>query len=156
LLSRQRSSKRSTILVLLWFSRPDCDRAPSPRLDQGRQSRRREALTLPTREGACWRRSRRIQAIVTTSCSGEGTPGVVSKSEACFGRARRERGCLSFLRRWTAWSVAAPPRRGQSEVRPRRLTGGHDPRRPRALVVSLPRHAASEMALERMVPSRRP
>jgi hypothetical protein len=27
-LSRQRSSKRSTILVLLWFSQPDCDRVP--------------------------------------------------------------------------------------------------------------------------------
>ena len=54
-MSRQRSSKRSTILVLLQFSRPDCDRAPSPRQGQGRRSRRRDALTLPTREGACWR-----------------------------------------------------------------------------------------------------
>ena len=57
----------------LRFSRPDCDRAPSPRRGQGRHSRRMEALTLPTREGARWRWSKRIQASVITSCSGEGT-----------------------------------------------------------------------------------
>jgi hypothetical protein len=133
LLSRQRSSKRSTILVLLWFSRPDCDRAPSPRLGQGRRSRRRGALTLPTRESACWRRSRRD--------SGD-------RHYLLFGG--RDTGCRlqvrSVLREGKALTrlpvIPAPfdgmeccgtTRRGQSQQRPRRGTGGHDLGRPRAL-----------------------
>ena len=133
LLSRQRSSKRSTILVLLRLSRPDCDRAPSPRLGQGRRSRRRGALTLPMREGACWPRSRRD-----------------SGDRQCLLFGGRDTGCRlqvrSVLREGkplTRLPVIPAPldgmeccgttRRGQSQQRPRRGTGGHDLGRPRAL-----------------------
>jgi hypothetical protein len=58
---------RSTILGLLRPARPDCGRALSPRLGQGRRSRRREALTQPPREGACWPEVGSCQPLVRTN-----------------------------------------------------------------------------------------
>ena len=69
-----------------------------PRHRQGRVKAGEAAegsLDAADARGCSWRGSRRFQAIVITSVRGEGTRGVVSKSEACFGRARRGRGCLS-------------------------------------------------------------
>jgi hypothetical protein len=58
LLSSSAPRRGARFLQLTKLSRPDRGRAPSPWQGQGWRSRRREALTLPTREGACWHRSR--------------------------------------------------------------------------------------------------
>jgi hypothetical protein len=97
-----------------------------------------------------------VQSIVTASCSTDGTPGSLSRSEACFGGQRRGRACLSFLRRMSAWSVAATNQAGSISFAAAPASGGQTPWRPRAQLVSDGCHAACSMALERMVPSRRP
>jgi len=76
LLSRGRSSKRSTISLSSEASRTDRARAPAPRRDQSRRSRRRGALTPSTRAGAHWGRSRCVQCVVITSLFGNGDTGV--------------------------------------------------------------------------------
>jgi hypothetical protein len=69
---------------------------------------------------------------------------------------RRGRACLSFLRRMSAWSVAATNQAGSIRAAATPASEGHDSGRPRAQLVSDGRHAVGPMALERMVPSRRP
>ncbi len=134
LLSRQRSSKRSTMLEGVDAPRPDCDRAPSRRRGQGRQSRRREASTLPKRGGACWRWSRGLRRSSRPLGRGKGhevsSPGPKRASGGQVANAVACHSCAGD--REIGMECCGTTRRGQSDSRPRRRTGGHDHGRPRA------------------------